>query len=198
GRWPGRRRSAWSSCAPTSTPGSATWRCGSRPGTRKASCAASSTRSRPRSRLSRDRLDEIAADWILDNGRIITLDPRRPSATGLPIERGRVVAVGGRAELRLRRDRRTRVIDLAGATVIPGLVDAHAHLDREGLKYLQPSLAGCRSIADIQAVVRAQAARRGPGEWIVTMPVGAPPFYLDPPAGPAAKRRPTPARPAAP
>jgi predicted amidohydrolase YtcJ len=102
-----------------------------------------------------------------------------------------VVAVGGRAELRRRRDRRTRVIDLAGATVIPGLVDAHAHLDREGLKYLQPSLAGCHSIADIQAVVRAQAARRGPGEWIVTMPVGAPPFYLDPAAGLADKRWPT-------
>ena len=102
-----------------------------------------------------------------------------------------MVAVGGRGELRRWRDGRTRVIDLAGATVIPGLVDAHAHLDREGLKYLQPSLARCRSIADIQAVIRAQATRRGPGEWIVTMPVGAPPFYLDPTGGLAEKHWPT-------
>jgi len=102
-----------------------------------------------------------------------------------------VLAVGGRREVNAWRDRRTRVVDLHGATVIPGLVDAHAHMDREGLKYLLPSLARCRSIADIQAVIRAQAARRPPGEWIVTMPVGAPPFYLDQPGSLTEKRWPT-------
>jgi hypothetical protein len=102
----------------------------------------------------------------------------------------RVVAVGGRADLRPWR-RGARVVDLGGATVIPGLVDAHAHLDREGLKSLGPSLAGCRSIADIQALVRSLAARRAPGEWIVTMPLGTPPFYLDPTDGLADKRWPT-------
>ena len=90
-----------------------------------------------------------------------------------------MVAAGGRADVRAWRDRRTQVVDLRGATVIPGLVDAHAHLDREGLKAVYPSLARCRSIADIQAVVRRLAARTPKGEWIVTMPVGAPPFYQD-------------------
>ena len=93
--------------------------------------------------------------------------------------------------MRRWRDRRTRVVDLGGATVIPGLVDAHAHLDREGLKYRLPSLARCRSIADVQALIRSQTARRAPGEWIVTMPVGAPPFYLDQAEGLADKRWPT-------
>jgi predicted amidohydrolase YtcJ len=83
------------------------------------------------------------------------------------------------------------VVDLRGATVVPGLVDAHAHLDREGLKLLYPSLARCRSIADIQSLIRALAARRPPGEWIVTMPVGAPPFYLDVPGGLRERRWPT-------
>jgi hypothetical protein len=82
-------------------------------------------------------------------------------------------------------------VDLRGATVLPGLVDAHAHLDREGLKLLAPSLASCRSIGDIQALIRRQAARRPAGEWIVTMPIGAPPFYLDPAGGLAEKRWPT-------
>jgi predicted amidohydrolase YtcJ len=89
--------------------------------------------------------------------------------------------VGSDAEIRRHRERRTRVVDLRGATVVPGLVDAHAHLDREGLKYLYPSLARCRSIADIQGLVRRLAAHRPPGEWIVTMPVGTPPFYQDAP-----------------
>jgi predicted amidohydrolase YtcJ len=102
-----------------------------------------------------------------------------------------VVASGGRADVRRWRDRHTRVVDLRGATVIPGLVDTHAHLDREGLKSLCPSLARCRSIADIQAVVRRVAARTPRGEWIVTMPVGAPPFYQDAPLGLAERRWPT-------
>jgi predicted amidohydrolase YtcJ len=102
-----------------------------------------------------------------------------------------VLSVGGEREMKPWRDRNTRVIDLRGAFVIPGLVDAHAHMDREGLKYLLPSLARCRSIAEVQALIRAQAATRAPGEWIVTMPVGAPPFYPDPPGGLAEGRWPT-------
>jgi predicted amidohydrolase YtcJ len=136
-------------------------------------------------------VDEIAADLVLDNGRILTLDPRRPVAAALAVAGGRVVATGGRGEARRWRDRHTLVIDLKGATVIPGLVDAHAHLDREGLKGIYPSLARCRSIADIQKVVRGQAAGRKAGDWIVTMPVGSPPFYQGVPDCLAEKRWPT-------
>ncbi|HEY7206384.1 MAG TPA: amidohydrolase [Methylomirabilota bacterium] len=136
-------------------------------------------------------MDEIAGGLALVDGHILTLDPRRPVVAALAASGGRVVATGGRAEILRHRDRGTRVIDLHGATVIPGLVDAHAHLDREGLKEIYPSLARCRSIADIQALIRAQAARRKPGEWIVTMPIGAPPFYQGMPEGLAEKRWPT-------
>jgi hypothetical protein len=127
-------------------------------------------------------MDEIAADWIFDNGRVLTLDPRRPEVRALAVAGGRVVAVGARRDMKAWRGRRTQVVDLRGASVVPGLVDSHAHLDREGLKSLYPSLAHCRSIADIQAVIRRLAARTPKGQWIVTMPVGAPPFYQDPPA----------------
>jgi predicted amidohydrolase YtcJ len=156
--------------------------------------AGQSRHSAPRGRgegVPRERLDEIAADWVFDNGRILTLDPRRPRAQTLAVAGERVVAVGGRAEAKRWRGRQTRVVDLRGATVIPGLVDAHAHLDREGLKTVYPSLARCRSIADIQALIRRLAARTPRGEWIVTMPVGAPPFYPDPPQTLAEKRWPT-------
>jgi predicted amidohydrolase YtcJ len=131
------------------------------------------------------------ADWILQNGRVITLDRRRPATTALAIAAGHVVATGGRADVRPWKGRRTRVVDLAGATVIPGLVDAHAHLDREGLRRIYPSLERCRSIADVQAVIRRLAATRPKGEWITTMPLGVPPFYLDPRAALAEGRWPT-------
>jgi predicted amidohydrolase YtcJ len=134
---------------------------------------------------------EIAADWILDNGQILTLDPRRPVVRALAVAGGRVAATGTRADMRAWRHRRTRVVDLRGATVVPGLVDTHAHLDREGLKSVFPSLARCRSIADVQAVVRRQAARTPKGQWIVTMPIGAPPFYQEGAAALAEGRWPT-------
>jgi predicted amidohydrolase YtcJ len=136
-------------------------------------------------------VDEIAADWVLTNGRIVTLDARRPGAGALAVQADRIVAVGSAADVRRWRDRRTRVVDLGGATVVPGLVDAHAHLDREGLKFLYPSLARCRSIRDLQGVVGRLASTRAPGEWIVTMPVGTPPFYLDAPRGLQEQRWPT-------
>ena len=136
-------------------------------------------------------MDEIAADTVLVDGHVITLDPRRPVATALAVRDGRIAAVGGKADARRWRGRGTRVIELAGATVVPGLVDAHAHLDREGLKLIHPSLARCRSIADIQRLVRRLAAGRKAGEWIVTMPVGTPPFYIDAPGCLAEKRWPT-------
>ena len=136
-------------------------------------------------------MDEIAADWVFTNGRILTLDRTRPTAGALAVQGERISAVGAPRDVRGWRDRRTRVIDLRGATVIPGLVDAHAHLDREGLKLIHPSLARCRSIADVQMLVRRLAVRREAGEWIVTMPLGAPPFYRDVPACLAEGRWPT-------
>ena len=136
-------------------------------------------------------MDEIAADLVLANGRILTLDPGRSVVAALAIAGGRILATGARGDARRWRDRRTEVIDLRGATVIPGLVDAHAHLDREGLKRIHPSLARCRSIADIQRLLLGLAAERKPGEWIVTMPLGTPPFYQDAPTGLAERCWPT-------
>ncbi len=136
-------------------------------------------------------MDAIAADLVLLADRIVTLNPRRSFATALGVTGQRISAIGSRADARRWRDRRTRVIDVGGATVIPGLVDAHAHMDREGLKLLYPSLAECRSIGDIQRVIRRVADRRPRGDWIVTMPVGSPPFYLDVPGCLREKRWPT-------
>jgi predicted amidohydrolase YtcJ len=133
----------------------------------------------------------MPADWVFVNGRILTMDRARPTAAALAVQGRRITGIGTRADVRGWRDRRTRVVDLSGATLVPGLVDAHAHMDREGLKLIYPSLARCRAIGDVQAVVRRLTARRKPGEWIVTMPLGTPPFYRDAPDCLAERRWPT-------
>ena len=130
------------------------------------------------------------ADWIFANGELLTFHPRIPRAQALAITGDRILALGSARELRQMRGRETRWVDLDGATVIPGIVDAHAHMDREGLKFLYPSLASCQSISDIKSLIHRLATRRSVGEWIVTMPVGSPPFYLNVPDGLAEKRMP--------
>jgi predicted amidohydrolase YtcJ len=130
------------------------------------------------------------ADWIFVNGNVLTCAARLARAQGIAVGGGRILALGSARELRALRGRETRWVDLGGATVIPGIIDAHAHMDREGLKFLYPSLESCRSISDIQSLIRRLAAQRSNGEWIVTMPVGAPPFYLDVPDCLAEKRMP--------
>ena len=131
-----------------------------------------------------------AADWIFADGEILTCHPRVPRAEAIAIAGDRIVALGTTRQLHRLRGRETRWVDLAAATVIPGLIDAHAHMDREGLKFLYPSLESCRSISDIKVLIQRLAARKRVGEWIVTMPVGAPPFYLDVPDCLAEKRMP--------
>jgi predicted amidohydrolase YtcJ len=83
------------------------------------------------------------------------------------------------------------VVDLKGRAVIPGLVDGHAHMDREGLKTVYPPLGRVRSIRDIQDRIAELARNKRPGEWIVTMPIGDPPYYWDVPDILAEKRWPT-------
>ncbi len=114
-------------------------------------------------------------DLILHNGRVITLDWASRDAEAVAVTAGRISAVGSSAEVLAGRGRATRVIDLAGSTACPGFYDAHAHMDREGLKSRGGySLAGRHSVAGIVAAVGRAAARTPAGEWVVCMPMGTP------------------------
>ena len=132
-----------------------------------------------------------SADLVLHNGKIVTLDRNSTIAESIAIARDRIVAVGSNAAIAAFSAPSTRAIDLRGKTVIPGLIDSHAHMDREGLKTVFPSLGRVRSIQDIQDRIAELARQKAPGEWIVTMPIGDPPFYFDVPDILAEKRWPT-------
>src|SRR5262245_48809124 len=71
---------------------------------------------------------DAPADLILINGRITTLDKRRPSASAVAMKGGRFVAVGDDQDVLHNRGDKTRVVDLQRKTVIPGLNDSHLHL----------------------------------------------------------------------
>ncbi|MEV5156603.1 amidohydrolase family protein [Streptomyces werraensis] len=108
-----------------------------------------------------------AADVLFVNGRITTLDRNRPSATGLAIRDGRVLATGSDIDVHRFNGRDTQVIDLRGRRVIPGLNDSHTHLIREGLVYTSElSLTGVTSVADALRLIKFQAERTPAPQWI--------------------------------
>lgn len=121
------------------------------------------------------------ADTILHNGKVVTVDREDSIQQAIAIRGNRVLAVGSDSDVLPLAGPSTVTFDLRGGTVIPGIVDIHAHLDREGLKSIYPSLEGLRSIAQIQERIGELLVDKAPGEWVVTMPIGDPPNYADMP-----------------
>jgi predicted amidohydrolase YtcJ len=103
------------------------------------------------------------ADLVLLNGTIITVDPRDTIAQAVAITNGRITFVGSSAAARKHVAPSTRVIDLAGRTATPGLIDTHVH-------FAEPAdaldLGDARSMDDVIAKVRARAAAVPPGTWV--------------------------------
>ncbi len=106
-----------------------------------------------------------APELILVGGRIFTADPARPWVAGLAIQGERIVAAGPSDSIRALAGPRTRVRDLGGRTVIPGINDAHAHVApvTRGAPVLTTPDAGLIELVDSLAVV---SRRRPRGTWL--------------------------------
>ncbi len=105
-------------------------------------------------------------DYILFNGRIITLDESYPSASALAVKAGRIAAVGDTASILSLALPDTRLNNLNGRTVLPGLVDAHVHWQRFAESRWEVNLDGVRSKAEALEKVAARAQSTPPGSWI--------------------------------
>src|SRR5271154_1752653 len=107
----------------------------------------------------------VFPDLILHNGRITTLDPKYPEATNLAIKDGLIVGVDDAEEY--EREWTTKVIDLKGRRVIPGLNDSHLHVIRGGLNYnMELRWDGVPSLADGLRMLKGQAQRTPTGQWV--------------------------------
>ena len=106
------------------------------------------------------------ADLVVTNAQIYTSDVNRPVAEALAVRAGRIAFVGSNRGALALAGPRTERLDLAGKTVITGMVDAHAHLLGLGQALRTVDLVGTRSYDEVIARVVERAKTARPGEWI--------------------------------
>jgi predicted amidohydrolase YtcJ len=106
-------------------------------------------------------------DLILHQGQFATLDRSNPTASAVAIKDGRFVQVGHERDIVPLEGRETRVIDLKGRRVLPGLIDNHLHIIRGGLTFnMELRWDGVRSLADAMAMLKRQVAITPPPQWV--------------------------------
>jgi predicted amidohydrolase YtcJ len=111
-------------------------------------------------------LQQQPADLVILNARVYTADVNRPVAEAFAVRAGRIAFVGSTRGALALVGPRTERLDLAGRTVIPGMVDAHAHLLGLGQALRTVNLVGTRSYDEVIARVVERAKTARPGEWI--------------------------------
>src|SRR5205085_887891 len=107
------------------------------------------------------------ADLVLRGGHVITVDKDWRVARAVAMKDGRFVAVGDDAAIAAHVGPSTQVVDLAGKTVVPGLIDSHLHQLFAALNGPAVQLLGARTIADVQKAIAARVARTEPGKWVL-------------------------------
>ena len=108
-----------------------------------------------------------AADLVLINGKVLTLDERSTITEAVAVVDGKILATGPSASIRAFAGARTRVIDVSGKTVIPGLIDTHAHFKAAGLADYVVIMGRAKTVAEALAAIKEFAAKKKPGEWII-------------------------------
>ena len=107
------------------------------------------------------------ADIIFVNGNIYTVNDREPKAESVAVKKGRIIFVGSSKDAQKYISKETRVIDLHGNTMLPGLTDAHHHLSGVGFREMTLNLEGTTSLDDFLAKVKARVDQAKPNEWVI-------------------------------
>jgi predicted amidohydrolase YtcJ len=106
------------------------------------------------------------ADLILHHGKVVTVDKKFSVYQAIAVKDGRVLRVGGDADVLKTKGPRTEVIDLAGKTVLPGLIDSHVHPTGACMTEFDHPVPEMETIQDVLNYVKARAKARAKGEWV--------------------------------
>ncbi|QWW66441.1 amidohydrolase [Rhizobium sp. WYJ-E13] len=112
-------------------------------------------------------MENATADLILHHGLITTLDRSNPTASAVAVKDGKYLAVGHDAEIMALKGPNTKVVDLKGKRVLPGLIDNHTHVIRGGLNFnMELRWDGVRSLADAMDMLKRQVAATPAPQWV--------------------------------
>jgi predicted amidohydrolase YtcJ len=106
------------------------------------------------------------ADLIFINGNVYTANDRQAHAEAIAVKGDRILFVGTGAAAKAYQGAKTKVVDLHGATVVPGMTDAHHHLEGVGFREMTLNLEGITNLQDFLAKVKTKVDQAKPGEWV--------------------------------
>jgi len=109
----------------------------------------------------------VWADLVLMDGNVLTMDSSQPSAEAVAVKKDRIVKVGANKEISRWIGNDTKVIDLQGRTVVPGLTDSHIHVGDFGKFLMWIDLKDVDSIEEMQRRIRERAQKIPEGRWII-------------------------------
>ncbi len=107
-----------------------------------------------------------SADLILINGNVYTVNEKQSHAEAIAIKGDRIVFVGSNLGAKKFQGTKTRVIDLHGETVVPGMTDAHYHFIGVGQREMNLNLEGITNLEDFLAKVKTRVDQAKPGDWV--------------------------------
>lgn len=107
------------------------------------------------------------ADMIIHNGTIYTMNDLMPTTESVAIRNGKIIALGKYRDLDDLITPRTKIINLNGAMMTPGLIEGHGHFYGLGLAKMQLDLSTAESYAELVSMVSDAIDRSTPGEWIL-------------------------------
>jgi predicted amidohydrolase YtcJ len=105
-------------------------------------------------------------DLLMINGNFYTLSEAQPRAEAVAAHEGKIVFVGSNEDAKKMHGEHTRLVDLHGQTVVPGLTDSHCHIFEIGERELNLNLEGTNSLEDFLEKVKAYAVQTRPGAWV--------------------------------
>ncbi|KPL12175.1 MAG: hypothetical protein AMS26_18545 [Bacteroides sp. SM23_62] len=110
---------------------------------------------------------EDSPDMIIINGKVLTVDAQFSIAEAVAIKEDKILAVGSNSDIRKMADSLTEIIDAAGKTVIPGLIDAHLHPEMASISEIDEEIPDVHSISELLDWIKGQARTKQEGEWII-------------------------------